>query len=263
MGLFGKIRRKDIKTTSTTTTSSTHSSTNEEHIPHPQEPFPDAKQDVLGASNNVICTVREPWQWAVKEVGKGIAHFSVVESLSDLPTRKLEMAMGGRTNPQEDSTGAPSTPSVRRRRKKLPGPCTLRLEVYNPNGVILDAVHGSSEAFDGLEDKDELLRTLQRCRCEHLGFSPPSRLLNWDVTKEECFNLVGDSLPTLPGNGNLESVAVLKEPMGRSGTGVFFVRNPQEIHEIIEAHRKQAVEEEGVLDKLIATKGRIPSWGKF
>jgi carbamoylphosphate synthase large subunit len=79
-------------------------------------------------------------------------------------------------------------------------------------------------------------------------------------------NLVGDSMPTLLSNDNQDTskrIAVLKEPMGKSGAGVFFVHDAQEIHEIIESNRKKAVEEPGFLDELIAQKGRIPSWGKF
>jgi hypothetical protein len=48
--------------------------------------------------------------------------------------------------------------------------------------------------------------------------------------------------------------------MGSRGTGVFFVRDSDEIHAIIEKNRKEATSEEGFLDKLIAEKGRIPSW---
>ena len=55
-------------------------------------------------------------------------------------------------------------------------------------------------------------------------------------------------------------IAVLKEPMGSRGTGVFFVKDADEIHAIIEEHRQRAVSEQGFLDDLIAQKGRIPSW---
>ncbi len=55
-------------------------------------------------------------------------------------------------------------------------------------------------------------------------------------------------------------IAVLKEPMGSRGTGVFFVKDADEIHKIIEEHRQRAVSEQGFLDNLIAQKGRIPSW---
>lgn len=125
----------------------------------------------------------------------------------------------------------------------------------------LQSFHGTSEAFDGLEDKDEFVRTLQRCRCEHLELSPPSVLINWDVSAQECKNLVGESMPTLLGNETTEKVGVLKEPMGRSGAGVFFVHDAEEIYELMDRNRKRAAEEPGLLDELIAEKGRIPSWG--
>ena len=80
--------------------------------------------------------------------------------------------------------------------------------------------------------------------------------------QEECLNLVGDSLPCLSKQikDGFTPIAVLKEPMGSRGTGVFFVRDADEIHSIIEEHRQRAISEEGFLDKLIAEKGRIPSW---
>jgi hypothetical protein len=169
------------------------------------------------------------------------------------------------------------------------------------NATALQAFHGNSEAFDGLEDKDEFVRTLQHCRVEHLELSPPSRLISWDVTKEECRNIVGESLPVLTSNNDNNNtnntseatrndtadnntndnngeecttttttiqpstirMAVLKEPMGSKGTGVFFVKNADEIHEIIEQNRKKAVEEPGFLDRLIEQKGRIPKFGTF
>jgi hypothetical protein len=211
----------------------------------------------LGTQNRVFCTVFDPWQWVVERVAEEAGNLSVVDERTNLPTGIVAAAKS------ENQSEAPLTPSARRRRKRTPGPCTLRLEVSDSDGKILEAVHGSSEAFDGLEDKDELVRTLQRCRCEHLELSPPSRLLNWDVTIGECNNLVGESMPMLKGNQNEERIAVLKEPMGTRGTGVFFVRNSQEIHEIIEEHRKRAVDEPNFLDNLIAAKGRIPSWGKW
>jgi hypothetical protein len=215
--------------------------------------------DIFGGDNSVVCTVRSPWQWVLERAGKEFTQLEVVDKPADLPTGKLAAIDNG----ESSQSGAPSTPSSRRRRKKGPAPCTLRIEVRDGNGEILEAVHGTSEAFDGLEDKDELVRTMQRCRCEQLELSPPTRLINWDVTKEECLNVVGASLPTLVGNPGGEKMAVLKEPMGSSGTGIFFVRNAQEIHEIVEEQRKRASEEPGFLDNLIAAKGRIPSWGKL
>lgn len=212
--------------------------------------------DVLDGSREVYYSVREPWQWVMRKVAAGAEHVHEVE-VAELPSSKLAAL----TAPTPDAP-TPLTPSARRKKKKNPGPCTLRLEVPDASGEIMEAVHACSEAFDGLEDKDELVRTVQRCRCEHLELTPPSRLINWDVTKEECMNLVGDSLPKLLANEGKETVAVLKEPMGTRGTGVFFVKDAHEIHEIIEVHRKRAVDDPEFLDNLIAVKGRIPSWGK-
>jgi hypothetical protein len=218
--------------------------------------------DVFDGSNEVFYTVTGPWQWVMEKITDSAENIHNVEQPADLPTAKIAAAVAADPN-----AATPSTPSARRRRRnKAPGLITLRLEIPDANGEIIEAVHASSEAFDGLEDKDELVRTLQRCRCEHLELSPPSRLLNWDVTKEECMNLVGDSLPGLLENADdpgVEPVAVLKEPMGSSGTGIFFVKNATEIHDIIEEHRKRAVDDPEFLDNLIAAKGRIPSWGKL
>ena len=76
--------------------------------------------------------------------------------------------------------------------------------------------------------------------------------------------MVGDSLPCLKEENQIDStskrIAVLKEPMGSRGTGVFFVRDADEIHSIIDEHRQRAVSENGFLDNLIDKKGRIPSW---
>jgi len=84
-------------------------------------------------------------------------------------------------------------------------------------------------------------------------------LINWDVSEDECKRVLGESLPVLP--ENTDSVyAVLKEPMGSRGEGVFFVKDAEEIHKIITEHRQRAQKEPGFLDQLIAAKGRIPSW---
>lgn len=143
-------------------------------------------------------------------------------------------------------------------------PSTLRIEKVNPaTGEIEMVVHGTSSALDSLEDKDELVRTIQRCRCENLNLSPPSVLINWDVSKDECKRVLGESLPVLPTNKDDLIYAVLKEPMGSRGEGIFFVKDAEEIHETISKHRQMAQQEPGFLDRLIEAKGRIPSWGKF
>ena len=190
---------------------------------------------------------------------KDRGNFVIVNELSQLPSSDSLQYDENGTLASNTSTSS----SARRSRRKLPVPCALRIEVMGEGGELIRCSHGSSEAFSGLDDKDELVRTFQRCRCEELEITPPSRLISWDVTKEECSNLVGQKMPVLASSkGTEDTVAVLKEPMGSRGTGIFFVKDADEIHEIIERHRKQAVEEPNFLDNLISAKGRIPSWGK-
>lgn len=198
--------------------------------------------------------VRHPWQWVMKE----IASESMIEAVNatDLPSANL---------PADAPTFTPSTPATRRRReaKKFKGPSTLKLEISDPDTKsVFFAVHGSSSALDGLEDKDELVRTLQRCRCDNLNLSPPARLLSWDVTHDECIKIIGNDWPVLEENTCEKKYAVLKEPMGSQGKGIFFVLTLEEIHKIVDEHRQRAINESGFLDNLISVKGRIPSWGR-
>jgi len=195
---------------------------------------------------------------------KGLAEGKMTQVLipADLPT-SIEAA---KQLVEGESAETPSmTPSTRRRRqsrKKTNLTSTLKLEITNPVTGELDyAVHGTSSALDGLEDKDELVRTMQRCRCDNLNLSPPTVLINWDVSHEECANVVGKEMPKL--EGAKDTFAVLKEPMGSQGKGIYFVRDVDEIHKVINEHRERAQAEPDFLDNLIAVKGRIPSWGKF
>lgn len=217
-------------------------------------------------------TVRSPWQWVMSSIATD--QMTEVEQTADLPLAK-KIAENGASVDTKDPTEIPrplgamraqSSAARRQRRAKERRaiiPSTLRIEKTNTTtGEIEMVVHGTSSALDSLEDKDELVRTIQRCRCENLNLSPPSVLINWDVSHDECKRVLGDSLPVLAGNKNEVKYAVLKEPMGSRGEGIFFVKDAEEIHEIITKHRKNAQEEPGFLDKLIDAKGRIPSWGK-
>lgn len=218
--------------------------------------------------------VRHPWKWVMRKLQES-ERMTEADTPSDLPSAKLAAAAaaGDNTVPLNGGTesvtaNTPTTPASRRRRQKIRDklnvPATLRIEVVNPKtGALELAIHGTSSAFDGLEDKDELLRTIQRCRVEELGLSPPSILINWDVTREECLNVIGKGLPKLKTNQNDEIIAVLKEPMGSQGRGIFFVKDAEEIHKIISEHRQRALDEPHFLDNLIERKGRIPSWGKY
>jgi hypothetical protein len=236
--------------------------------------------------NHIFLTVRPPWTWIAKEFCQDInqrpqqAHITLLDDYHDLPSGKLA-SIGRTSNVRPSTISRRSTSSARRVKPSSAASLqTLRIDVVTNHqdyqqqlepgssdklarrAWTLISFHGTSEAFDGLEDKDEFVRTLQRCRCEHLELSPPSVLINWDASSQECKNLVGNSMPTLLGNESiLTKIGVLKEPMGKGGAGVFFVNSAEEIHELMDRNRKRAAEEPGLLDELIAEKGRIPSWG--
>lgn len=219
----------------------------------------------VGSDKSIKYTVLSPWQWVMNNIRTdGMAE---VESPADLPSSRANNNNGNNDNNNGNGNGIDeATPKTRRRRatqRQRRVPSTLKIEVCDASGeTVLFAAHGSSSALDGLEDKDELVRTMQRCRCDHKMISPPSILINWDVTREECLRECGDKLPSLTGNDLKEKYVVLKEPMGSQGKGIFFVQTAEEIHDIVEAHRKRALDDPGLIDGLIEQKGRIPSWGK-
>lgn len=223
-----------------------------------QAPPPPPPPDVWSATTapNVTYFVRHPWEWVMKSIA--VEGMTQVDNPQDLPSEKQAKASA--------ATSIPVTPATRRRRnaaKGFRGPSTLKVEIVDQHtGQVKIAVHGNSSAFEGMEDKDELVRTLQRCRCDNLNLSPPAVLISWDVTGEECINVIGKNLPILSENKEEKIYAVLKEPMGSQGKGIYFVASAEEIHKIIDEHRQRALKEPDLLDNLIAAKGRIPSWGK-
>ena len=201
--------------------------------------------------SDLFYVVRRPWQWVMEEIKE--EGMREGEESTELPSAKQPAIMTPQTSARRGSR--------RFRRDPTLHPSTMKLERIDPaTGDVVWAVHGTSSALDGMGDKDELVRTLQRCRCEEEHICPPSVLLSWDVTYDECCNVVGEELPVLPTNPN--GFAVLKEPMGSQGRGIFFVRTADEIHSVIHEHHEKAMKESEVLDKLIANKGRIPSWGE-
>ena len=150
---------------------------------------------------------------------------------------------------------------------------TLNMDIVSKqdddsNDVTVSSIHSVSTALDGLNDKDELVRTFQRCRADHLEMTPPSVLLRWDITEAELPKVV-PSLPKLlgssdgsgaDGDGDDDTLyAVLKQPMGKGGQGIYFVKGLEEIYTILEEHRSQG---HSFLDAVMEQKGRIPAWGK-
>lgn len=239
------------------------------NIPLP-EPESQTSIDVweAGASNDklVYYLVRHPWQWVMEDLATGLSNMKPVDTPSHLPLAMQQQQL------LQQQMSAPVVGRSRAQRRNLKiasqGRASLRMEVVDKaTGQVEFAMHGTSGCFEGLGDKDELVRTIQRCRCDHLHLSPPSILIQWDVTHEECFNVVGSTLPMIakPSGStatttSTTSFAVLKEPMGSQGRGIFFVRNADEIHQIIDRNHKRAAEEPDFLENLIAVNGRIPSW---
>ena len=238
---------------------------------------------------SVSYVVRHPRQWVMADLAANL-NMEPVDSPNMLPLARLQAeqeqakqqqqsaAQEGQSRPTHRRNRSNRRNSIRRRARSAQGRASLRLEVIDTTtGRIALAVHGTSACFEGLGDKDELVRTMQRCRCDHLHLSPPSILIQWDVTQEECYNVVGRTLPrTSNGGSNGDSdgahgsntsassmFAVLKEPMGSQGKGIFFVQNAEEIHQIIDENHRRASEDPDLLENLIADKGRIPSWGRF
>jgi hypothetical protein len=255
--------------------------------PAPPAPPPPPALDVwqTGDNPNGVKThyvIRHPWQWVMHEIAT--PGMEEVMAPSELPLSKAAAAVAQSLAAAAAVTNTPSTPATRRRRNQKKSnkntvPATFRLNICSGSGdgsssssdKVELAIHGTSSAIDGLEDKDELFRTLQRCRCDQLNLSPPSILVSWDVTHEECLNVVGKKLPSLEmeaaaADGDATTlnnkVAVLKEPMGSQGKGIYFVKNAEEIFSIIDEQHQRAMKEPQFLDNLIEAKGRIPSWGE-
>ena len=232
------------------------------HVPPPPPP-PPPKPPVFP----VVDVWQNPSQYEIRYV-VGSTTWAWIMDRVKTPLMRVE-PQGAAALPSAQIAAASASPAAPRQgrrqrttRSKLQVPATLRMEVIDPvSKRVVVAWHGTSSAFDGLEDKDALVRTIQRCRVEELQLSPPSVLITWDVSLEECRNVVGSKLPTVSSSDVEQPFAVLKEPMGSQGKGIYFVRNVDEIHSIIDEHHQRARAEPAVLEALIAAKNRIPSWG--
>mmetsp|Transcript_7526 Transcript_7526/g.11483 ORF Transcript_7526/g.11483 Transcript_7526/m.11483 type:complete len:425 (+) Transcript_7526:114-1388(+) len=213
-------------------------------------------------SLSIEYVAHSPWKWVMERVQEDInnsekpkngntttiTNMKEVASRDDLPSAELLKKL---------SEGIPSY-----KKKKLRNFTFLLDVVQTTDKAIHCCYHGISGALDGLEDKDELVRTFQRCRIEHLEYTPPSLLLRWDTTLQECQLIVKDQLPMLQqntnenGNSSTTPFAVLKEPLSTKGEGIHFVRNVQEIYDILEQHKNN----DDALTEMMDIKGRIPSW---
>ena len=221
----------------------------------------------LGNNKTVHFMVNGPWRWVMEDLAANL-NMKAVDAETDLPSAQRFAVPSVAASPGMDRSSHRRARRNRQTRQRVhQGRASLRIEVVDNSNETSDqqlllAAHGISACFDGLGDKDELVRTFQRCRCENANLAPPSLLIQWDVSEEECRNIIGHDLPRLKGSDPESSVAVLKEPMGSRGQGIYFIRTAAEIHKIIDEHHQHASQEPEVLEKLIAAKGRIPSWGK-
>jgi len=234
-------------------------------------------------SNVIHYTVIDTWQWVMKRVSKesSISGYTMkeIEDRINLPSTTL-------LQQQEQSSSSTTRRNFCRKKKKKASDSTVTLDVMGittTNGknttnssknngqgeelVLKSCHHGISSALDGLEDKDELVRTFQRCRIDHLGYAPPSQLIQWDITLAECQKRI-TKLPSLQQeeldkNTNDDDdevvVAVLKEPLSSQGKGIHFVTSVQEIFDVMENHRNMKSSDD-FLDEVMETKGRIPCW---
>lgn len=146
--------------------------------------------------NHIFVSVRNPWKWVLEDVctrnNGGLATITPVDAADGLPSAKLASVATLAT------ARHPNNSRMNRRRNQknnsalTEANCTLRVEIISNTNTstrndnfrpwVLTSFHCTSQAFDGLDDKDELARTLKRCRCEDMEISPPSQLINWDVT---------------------------------------------------------------------------------
>uniref|UniRef100_A0A7S3P6Q6 Tubulin--tyrosine ligase n=1 Tax=Amphora coffeiformis TaxID=265554 RepID=A0A7S3P6Q6_9STRA len=236
----------------------------DEDIPPPPPPLVFPVIDVWNNKEHeydIHYVTGKPWTWVMNAVKTEDMH--AADDAAALP-----LAQQQSTTAAAAAMMTPTSRAGRRRtqqqRNKTDVPATLRIEVVERTSgrgvVVVVAWHGTSSAFDGLEDKDALVRTIQRCRVPESQISPASVLITWDVSLEECRNVIGKRLPTLASNTEERPFAVLKEPMGSQGKGIYFVRDVDEIHQIVDQHHQRARAEPDVLDALIASKNRIPSW---
>ena len=153
----------------------------------------------------IVYVVSQQWKWIMDRCKTDAMESLSEDSAESLPLQQLQQQQQQSNNQTTTATPKPTaafTPRQRRARQTMRAkhtiPATLRIEVVDPHdGSVVVAWHGTSSAFDGLEDKDALVRTIQRCRVEELQLSPPSVLINWDVSLEECRNVVGATLPSI------------------------------------------------------------------
>jgi len=222
-------------------------------------------------SKSIRYVVRSPWQWVMDELIKETTTTTTKTTTTEKKTKddksiSISIIPMTRVSSRQElpSSQLPDPPSSKSKKLRDAHLCLDLLQHEGDKTLrLVQSHHGISAALDGLEDKDELVRTFQRCRIDHLEYAPPSILLRWDTTLQECQNIiVNGTLPTLNSTTTEEIpttvFAVLKEPLSKKGEGIHFVRNVQEIHTVLEQHRQTKGDD--FLTEVMEQKGRIPMW---
>jgi len=195
---------------------------------------------------------RSPWQWVFKE-----AFQELIDARTNDNSHNEISFLSGRVKRCEEVSNARLLPSknfITKQSKTRRFGCTLRIELASSiNSDIFSCYYGTSQAMEGLADKDEFVRTLSNFNCEYL--SPPSLLIDWDASESYCLAI---KFPTTRHDNN---VAVLKTPLGSRGEGVFFISCVEEIVHYVQQNYIRAMEERGnFLKDVYQSKGRFPSW---
>jgi hypothetical protein len=128
---------------------------------------------------------------------------------------------------------------------RLDRPSTANFLFSDGNRLVL----GDSLVLEGLEDKDVFVTTMSKYSSDKI---PPSTLLPYDMHLSDEKKKAALVLPSTP--------AVLKQPLGCCGHGVFFVSTVDEVLSKVKGNYARAQAEKGFMELIVRTKKRIPEW---
>lgn len=168
-------------------------------------------------------TAHHNWAWVLKEA---------VESLQ---SDKLDIILDKRFSelPSQQVSKEKATYAL------------FRVEI----GGCVDRIirsYATSLCFVHLDPKDALLLEMKAVYVEHC--MPKTVMLEWD--SEEAVDV--ELFPTRP--------ALLKAALGSGGFGLYFVYTPNDVVEVMKAHKKRAEGVEGFLDGLRRDYTTVPRW---
>eukprot|EP00943_MAST-04B_sp_MAST-4B-sp1_P006992 g6992.t1 len=178
-------------------------------------------------------TVISFWKW-VFEKALPPSNNSENQSIVAVPSRKMLLNML----------------NLNKEIMRLHRPSTANFVFHSSTLRKRRIVLGDSLVLEGLEDKDVFVSTMSNYAKYKI---PQSILIPFDLHLSKQNNNKNKTmldnvltLPTVP--------AVLKQPLGCCGHGVFFVSTVEEILEKVETNYKNAHAEKGFLDMIMKTK---------